>query len=79
MSNDGTLSFSGVTQNAIYNAKFINGNQNQLSLQRREIKLIAQHNSSLIWPDTFSIDDEGKYLWVTPRGWPITKQITLKI
>ena len=71
MSNDWRLYFSGVTQNALYNAKFFNGNQNQLNLQRREIKLIAQHNSSLIWPDTFSIDDDGQYLWVTTRGWPI--------
>ena len=71
MSFDGDLYFSGVTKNSLYTAKIIDKNTNELTSGKIEIKLIAQDNSSLIWPDTFAIDDDGHYLWVTTRGWPI--------
>ena len=71
MSLDGDLYFSGVTKNSLYTARLIDRNTNELMSEDIEIKLIAQDNSSLIWPDTFAIDEDGHYLWVTSRGWPI--------
>ena len=71
MSLDGDLYFSGVTKNSLYTAKLIDRKTNELMSEKIEIKLFVQDNSSLIWPDTFAIDEDGQYLWVTTRGWPI--------
>ena len=37
-----------------------------------DLRILAQDNTTLIWADTFSIDDAG-YLYVTTRGWPLDK------
>ena len=71
MGTNGQLYFSGVTKNALYTIKLFKDGEMELRSQKLQIKLIAQDNSSLIWPDTFAIDDDGDYLWATARGWPI--------
>ena len=40
-------------------------------MRKSDIKMLAQDNVTLIWADTFAIDDGGDFLWVTTRGWPI--------
>ena len=72
MGFNGQLYFPGVTKNALYTINLFKDREIELkSQQKLEIKLISQDNSSLIWPDTLSIDDDGDYLWATTRGWPI--------
>ena len=34
---------------------------------------VAQDNETMIWIDTFAIDERG-WLWFTSRGWPIDSQ-----
>ena len=71
MTSDGDLYFSGVTKNTIYSAQVINEKKNDLKYEEVQFRIVAQDNSSLIWADTFSIDNYGSYVWVTTRGWPI--------
>ena len=35
--------------------------------------VLAQDNTSLVWPDTLGLDQEG-FLWATTRAWPIDSQ-----
>ena len=35
-------------------------------------RVLAQDNTTMIWPDTLAIDDLG-FLWATTRGWPIDR------
>ena len=67
----GRLYFSGVTKNALYTLNLFTEAKMEVRPGNLRIQLISQDNSSLIWPDTFSIDDDGDYLWTTTRGWPI--------
>ena len=71
MTSDGDLYFSGVTKNTIYSAQVLNEKKNDLKYEEVQFRIVAQDNSSLIWADTFSIDNYGSYVWVTTRGWPI--------
>ncbi len=40
-------------------------------------QVLAQDNSTMIWPDTLSI--EGGYLWATTRGWPLDEDLNAVI
>nr|ACO12697.1 yellow precursor [Lepeophtheirus salmonis] len=54
----------------LYTAEVTKNTIIRWDLRNRIPEVLHQDNQTLIWGDTFAIDDDG-FLWVTTRGWPI--------
>lgn len=67
--SQGRMYFSDLQQRSLYKMDIFDDDRNFPKSNIRSYKII-QDNSSLVWPDGFSIDNDGDFLWASTRSWP---------